>query len=131
MEKYFGPLKVKDVLNSDKKDLIVILFEDGSSELINKEMFDSVSKDTPVDLTDFVNEKMNFLVPKILSLLLVYNIELDDIKYMFRKLENSINMSLETAESVLWGKPIEKRTMLDVDNILQNKKVTLKEYLEK
>lgn len=129
MEQYFGPLKVRDILEPDENNLAIVLFEDGSSQLVNKEYFDAVSSDKPLDMTGFVNEKMNFLVPKILKVLLDYNIELDDIQYMVNKMHNSINMSLENAEATLWGKPISRRTMRDVDEVLMSKKVTLKDVL--
>lgn len=126
IDKYLEQDKIKDVeLLKEKtlrgKEVIKLTFEGGKEKVITQEVAIIQVSDQPKDATSIREELVKVMVAEILALLLERRIKIDDIDYLFLKLNESINLSLKIANDKLWGKDAHTRTIDDVENIIKEK----------
>lgn len=121
---FLGPDKIEKVEELDNGMVLVHLSDERKEEL-PKEMFAATASEEASDYTTLVNNRGNIVVEDIMAVFLKHNVKASEVNLFIRKLENSVNMVLSTADSILWGKDREDKTFLDIDRVIKSKKVTL------
>jgi len=127
VNKYLEQDKITDaVLLEEKttkgKEVIKLIFEGGKEKIITQEVAVIQVSDEPKDATSLREELMKVMVAEMLAILLERRIKINDIDYLFLKLNESINLTLKMANDKLWGKTSDEKTLDDVEKILIDKK---------
>ena len=126
VNKYLEQDKITDaVLLEEKttkgKEVIKLIFEGDKEKIITQEVAVIQVSDEPKDATAMREELMKVMVAEMLAILLERRIKINDIDYLFLKLNESINLTLKMANDKLWGKTSDEKTLDDVEKILTNK----------
>lgn len=116
---YYGEKKVISVTASTADtNRSEILFTDGSSINIPTKLLDiSVTKNSG-DLTKLWDKQTEAVTKEILKILLDYDLQLEQLDYLMNKLKNSIEMNIQDAGDILWGKKLSERRISDVNKVL-------------
>lgn len=116
---YYGEKKVMSVTTAtNDPNRSEILFTDGSSVNIPTKLLDvSVTKNAG-DLTKLWDKQTEAVSKEILKILLDYDLQLEQLDYLMNKLKNSIEMNLQDAGDILWGKKLSERRISDVNKVL-------------
>jgi hypothetical protein len=104
------------------KEVIKLIFEGGKERIITQEVAVIQISDEPKDATAVREDLMKVMVAEMLAVLLERRIKINDIDYLFLKLNESINLTLKMANDKLWGKTSDEKTLDDVEKILIEKK---------
>lgn len=104
------------------KEVIKLTFEGDKEKIITQEVAVIQVSDEPKDATTMREDLMKVMVAELLVVLLERRIKVDDIDYLFLKLNESINLTLKLANDKLWGKTSNEKTLEDVNKILIDKK---------
>jgi len=130
-KQFIGPKEVLGVAKTEKKitvneielgDLIEIQYVDGTKELMSQIMFDAVVKEEATDLTTLRQNRMFPVVNDLLTVMLKWNVKINELEFLFALTTASINDNLNKADKKLWNKTLSDRTMDDVDTVLKEKK---------
>ena len=124
--KYLEQDKIKEVILLEEKttkgkEVINLIFEGDKEKIITQEVAVIQVSDEPKDATAMREELMKVMVAEMLAILLERRIKINDIDYLFLKLNESINLTLKMANDKLWGKTSDEKTLDDVEKILTNK----------
>lgn len=119
---YYGPNKIDNVVNlEDKtyfgKERIRLEFKDKNIELPLAMAEVAVSKEAK-DLTGLVNLRIKPVVSRMLAILAEAELSIDEINYIMPDITESVNINIDKANKILWGKEKGEKTLLDVDKIL-------------
>ena len=126
VNKYLEQDKITDVILLEEKttkgkEVIKLIFEGDKEKIITQEVAVIQVSDEPKDATAMREELMKVMVAEMLAILLERRIKINDIDYLFLKLNESINLTLKMANDKLWGKTSDEKTLSDVEKILTNK----------
>lgn len=121
--KYLEQDKIKFVSDIDEKtykgkDMIRLIFENDKNKDLPVEVANYLISDSPIDATHFRDLVVKPLVGEIIGVLLERQIKIDDMDFLFLKINESINLSIQVASDKLWGKDSSEKTLADVDRIL-------------
>lgn len=124
--KYLEQDKIKSVsLLKEKtykgKDMVEIVLENKNKKSYPLEVLDMLVSDNEKDATAVREDLIRPMVGEIVGILLERQIKICDIDYLFLKINESINLTIEMANDKLWGKDQYTKTIADVDKILTNK----------
>ena len=124
--KYLEQDKITDAILLEEKttkgkEVIKLIFEGDKEKIITQEVAVIQVSDEPKDATAMREELMKVMVAEMLAILLERRIKINDIDYLFLKLNESINLTLNMANDKLWGKTSDEKTLSDVEKILTNK----------
>ena len=121
---YYGENKIENVVElKDKtyfgKDRIRLEFKDKEQNIeLPLEMAKTVVSKEPKDLTKLVVSRIKPAIARILAILTEAELSVDEINYLMPDITESVNINIDKANKVLWGKEKGEKTLLDVDKIL-------------
>jgi len=136
MEKLFiGPKEIKEVspiyseeYNNAQIELVDVTYVDGTKEKMTKAMYDISTTDKVSDWTKLLQQRGLVIIKEILALLLRWGVKVEEVNFFTNSVIQSINQSIQTAESKLWTKDVHTINLMDVDKVLKTK-VTLDDVL--
>lgn len=126
--KYFGPRKIKNVVESKEKTYLgkiklILSFEDGSEETYPLEVVEGLISETSIDLSELRDRRVKPVIEKLLVVLLESELTKEDLIYATGiKFTESLKGCEEKANEILWGKPNYQITLSDIDKILKKNK---------
>jgi DNA-binding transcriptional ArsR family regulator len=126
VDKYLGPTKITEAKMSERKtylgDVIIeVTLEHGIIKEIPLAMLRRMTTEGKSDLTKLRDAMVDPIIEKIIVVLLEAEIPFDDIDYTFTKAASTLNHHLTLATTKLWGKELQDRTLVDINNILNAK----------
>ncbi len=134
-KEYWGPdeIESKEEKNINGKDYIILKFVSGVYETVSKKAFDSGVTNEVSDLTNLRTRKSYPVVNAILEVLADYNVKLLDLNSILDLVAQSLNHNLDEAIDFKLNSNQFNRTMLDIENVLQekNKKLTINDVINK
>ena len=121
--KYIGLKKVKEVKLLDRKtylggNVVEVIYDDDTKEEFTQEMAEKIATEKTTDLTTLRDNFVKSVVEKMIVVLLEAEIQIVDIEFALAQVSNSLNMHLEKASEILWGKDLMKRNLADIQKIL-------------
>lgn len=124
--KYIGPNKIKDVSLLDRKtylggNVVKVRYKNKKKAEYPEEMVEKIALDKETDLTTLRDTFVKSVVEKMIVVLLESEIQIIDIEYALTKVSSSLNIHLDKANEILWGKEMTKRTLADINKILIKK----------
>lgn len=117
---YYGPTKITDIQEGpgDKKTLVL---DDGTKVLLSNKMIAEAVTNEPIDWTKLRDRRCFAVVKDILTVMLDWDIHIDEIEFVKARVTMSVNESLDQCDALLWNRPKGKQTMSDVDAVLRGK----------
>lgn len=97
-----------------------ISFKDGSSAIMSKLLYDVSVSDSEVDASTLRDNQMFAVVKEILKVLLLWDINTGDVEYAMSLTQTSLAEWAKAADIKKWGKPRNKVTISELDNVLKN-----------
>jgi len=125
--KYIGQRRIKSLENYNDMAFLVS-FDDGTHQLVSKLIIERIVTPKAVTASDLRNARILVIAEVVLQNLNDYNMELGELEQLCQTLKLSVEDSAYRANNILWG--VEYKTMMDVDKVLKDKKVTLEEMLK-
>ena len=124
--KYYEQNKIKEVeelktKTNRGKAMIKLVFENDKTQDLPVEVSTYLVKDEPIDATALREEVVKPLIAEIVEVLLERQIRIIDMDYLFLKLNDSINLSITSANNKIWGVTSEEKTLVDIDKVLMAK----------
>jgi hypothetical protein len=117
---YIGDKKIKE--NSTGPDgWENVVFEDGSTLRLPKRMYDNAISVKPEDPTTHRDRRVMPVVSELVALLMMWDIKISEVDYLFGLTSNFLNEKLEHAGAKVWKKQLTERTIGDVNDVLENK----------
>lgn len=126
---YIGLKKVKettDEVSPEGVNTVHVVYEDGSIEVLSKLMFDVVSSEVAVDLTQLRDKRVKPVVSAVLQVIRDWGIKIGELPYFSAVLQESLRTNEESALEELWRKWIPTLKSLDdvdyiaVDRVLRS-----------
>ena len=130
---YVGTKKVKSNETLDKKlstdeDLFKVDYEDGTSEVLTRKMFEGSISNEPVDDDDLLNSQFIAITTEILPILLNWGLKLNLIDTVLDRVGYSVKMNTrEVTDAVrdevfdrVFGKKFEDVNLSDLDSVLRS-----------
>ena len=124
--KFIGQRVIESVEDySDEAKLVI--FVDGSQEIISNILLEKTSSDEPRDETSLRDLRVTEMALAVLQLLTKYNMKLSEFEQLAGSINMSISDSFNKASVILWG--VETKSILDVDRVLKSNRLTLKDII--
>lgn len=125
-KQFIGQKEVKSSTVLEKKhrdtiEMTEVEYTDGTKETMPTKMFAASAKTDACDLTTLRYNRCEPVVKDILDLILSWGIRVDEIQYVTTILAQSVNNSINAAQTKLWKKESLDIDLLDVDNVLLDK----------
>lgn len=120
MAKFYGPKEIKDIIQDGENKSALVFTDDTQITLPNKMIAVAVTEEKS-DLTKLRDARCFPVVAEILSVLHSWDVKIDEIDFIDSRVIISVNESMKRAESVLWGKTDDEKTMEDVNGVLIRK----------
>lgn len=123
--KYVGPNKIKEVKETEEKTYLgntklELVYENGQTVLLPTDTVEAVMTEELSDLTKLREARVNPVVEKILVILTESELTNEDMDYAIGpKLTESLNMAVNQAQKILWGKEKHEVTLMDIDKVLK------------
>lgn len=126
-EQYIGGDQIKKIDKEYRKseldnNIYKVEFEDGTTRELHEEIFDKAITDKQSDLSSLREKTTEVMMERIIALLLEYEIQVEDISYIFERIVNSLNCSIDDVNTKLWGKDRYRVTVKDIDKFLKDGK---------
>lgn len=124
--KYFGQDKIKKATIVEGsttylgKPRIKLIFRSGKSEMMPLEVANSAVTDSSLDATQMTDKKIRPVVEKLLAILTEAELTMSEMNYLIPKLKRSIEVAVQLADEVYWGKERYKITLKDIDGVLKS-----------
>ena len=125
---YIADKKVKSYEKSEEHTtpsgsaLILVTYDDDSTEMLTEANFKAVSGYQKKDATERRNKLVKDAGAKIYALLMEYGPKLGEVDHIFNEAVRLTNDASEEAINTLWGvKHTHERSILDVNRILSDK----------
>lgn len=109
--------------------LIEITFEDGSKDTIPKMMYDRLVSLKSKDVNEFSHLRAAIMTDLIFSILQEYGMKWNEFQYISMLLKTSVEKHREAADKILYQKAREDVTLLDLYEILKDRKEILNSIL--
>lgn len=119
MSKFIGNKRIEN--EEEQGDFVVLTFKDGSTARLAKCMLEVSATRSPVDDTALWDRQLTPVAKEILNVLMKWNVQLDQMSYLVNLLQTSLQKNSDEANEFLWGHPKEKRTMADINDVLNKK----------
>lgn len=118
-KKYYGD---REILAAEKqKDgTVEISFAEGETLVLPQEMFEAAQTDEPIEPGELRQKRISPVAHEVLSVILKWDLLLDEMDPLFNLLITSVNGSLEEAEKKLWGVERSEKTFSDIDKVLRH-----------
>ncbi len=123
--KYVGPNKIITAEEAEEKTYLgntklKLVYENGQTVLLPTDTVEAVMTEELSDLTKLREARVNPLVEKILVILTESELTNEDMNYAIGpKLTESLNMAVNQAQKILWGKESHEVTLMDIDKVLR------------
>jgi len=101
----------------EERDTVTIYYEDGSTEVMDKKLFDLSKTDHPTDPTALRDRQMQPVARDILLVLFDWNVKVLDYDFVDSLVRTSLNEHMRAAEEKLWGKERTSIRMKDVNKV--------------
>jgi hypothetical protein len=135
-EQYFGEKQVQSLVKEDVKtysgkDILTVVYVDGSKELMSQASFDALVTDEKSDATNLQKRKFTFLVLKIAETLSEYDVKFGEIGQLMHLAGENLIAAANRASHYLWTKDsvpfipdgndaINNRSLLEADLIIRS-----------
>jgi hypothetical protein len=121
--KFIGDKKIKETFVADRKtylgkEVLAIIYEGNQTGELPAELAEKMATDEPTDATTLRDMQVNSVVEKMLAILLDSEIKIADVEYTLSKTSSSLQISLDKATEILWGKDLYERTLADINKVL-------------
>jgi len=116
-KKYYGKNEVKDIV-AYNDILSTVVLDNGEQILLSNKMIMVAITSEPIDLTKLRETRCFPVVSAILVLLHEWNVNINEVDFIFQRTIMSLNESLKKASDILWGKEQAKQTFEDVHKVL-------------
>jgi len=123
-EKFIGDKKILSTsLTSEKtpigSEIIKVLFEDGTSKLFPKALFERIQTDTPIDAGVLRKKWVDVVVNNTIILLQENDIRMEDMDYFMNTLLVSIDEKCNRANAALYGvEYYPQRGLLSIERVI-------------
>lgn len=122
LNKYYGPEKVKSVDEVDGKFIINFVDNKKNQPLkISKKILDISLTDKKSDWTDLKRVQLQAIAQDILSVMLVWDVKLEDVDGLNQLVVYSLNNNQAEAVDYMYGTKAQDRVMSDIDRVLMEK----------
>lgn len=123
-KKFIGIDKIKSLKLIERKtclgkDVYELTYTDGSKVELPKHVIEILTTEKSTDATALRELIIKPIVKDVLSVLLDYEIRLEDINFVLENTSAAITESVKQAVTKLFGKGFEDRTLEDIDEILK------------
>lgn len=125
---YLGPKKITVVEDTPAYDTgttsiprVKVTLEDGTIEVLAKQMFDVMVSEEPMDLTSLRDHRIQPVAKLMLETMLEWGIDVSEVNFITTTLAMSINQSIAAANSKLWGTPENSLNLIQIDEVLKRK----------
>lgn len=128
---FLGPLQIKDVLSIKEKTYlgnkkVILVLETDEQKDLPLEVAKSVITKERSDWTELREKWVIPIVEKLLVILTESELGNNDLHYALDvKLGESIKMASDEAQKILFGKPKEEVSLMDLEKILKKQKKCL------
>ena len=118
---YYGP---NEVLAAEEigEDRVRLNFEDEQPVELPKKMFEVVQTNKPIEVGELRDKRLILIANQILTVLLGWDIKIDEISPLMDRIVISVNEFTSEAENIKMGNPRSERTFTQIDSILRNGK---------
>lgn len=120
---YIGEKLVVRQLGLDG-DRVEITFDDKSVVVFPRKMFEASYSFEPTDATELQKKRVIAVQAEFMTLLLSWDMKLQDIFVLLNWSNNYLNDKHELADEKLWGNTNRERTIGDLERVLQTKSDT-------
>lgn len=122
---YIGQKKIKEF--KEEGEIVKITYEDNTTGILTKKMFEIVKSEETCDLTQLRDKRVEPIVKEVLEVLRDWGIRASELPYFFTKINESLVYNEDQAILGLWQKEndiksLEEVDLLMVDKVLKNKK---------
>lgn len=123
MEKYIGPKKVMGISEVEEKtplknEMIKVLFEDGTSQVMPKVRYELITTDTPSDLTTVQNKIRARVSAMLYSTLHEYGVLMGEVNGISDAMFDLVNNGYEKAREIKFGFEHLELPLIEINNIL-------------
>jgi hypothetical protein len=128
LNKHFGPFQIKGVKNTEEKtylgyDKIILVLDDDTEKTLPIEDLRFIATVEKSNLTELREKRVIPVVKKLLTILTESELGNSDLHYAIdMKLGESIKMASDCAQEVLFGKPKEEVSLMDLEKVLRRQK---------
>jgi ribosomal protein L17 len=117
MPKYYGATEIDHVnIVAEGSELVM---KDGTKTILSPKMAAAVITNEPIDLTTLREKRLHPVVEAILSLLLEWDVKINEIEYIYTLVTTSFNENYKAASDKAWGIAEADRKVSDVDRVLK------------
>jgi len=117
--KYIGLKPIKEIKEGDKTsngiEIVEVLYEDGTKEILSKLMYDKIVSEESCDLTQLRDKRLEPLVKETLVVLRNWGIKLSELTPFYALLNLSMQNNEKEALLELWQEVVP--TLQDPDDI--------------
>lgn len=110
-----------------EEGMILVSYEDGSTELISAELIEHIRTEEAIDATALRERSAQPIVKEILTVLHRFDPRVEDVTYILQTVGSSLMRNIISADDAFYGIPKEDRRVRLFHNILVKKNVEIPE----
>ena len=115
MPQFYGERKIRNL--KEEGDFIFLELDDETIKL-TKKMYEASVSPHRIDATELWEKQLSPVVKEILETMLKWDLGLGQLDYLINLIKSSLEHNLKKSNDILWGKPVEKRRLSDINEIL-------------
>jgi len=119
---FIGDKEIEKTLGVENSEYTNIEFKDRTFANLSNKMFNASVSEVPLDASALQDKRAAEVVKDILSLLLEWDIEMGDLRYILDMCYNSTSNWKEYCEEQLWGSKVNVIRMSKIQEILNSTK---------
>ena len=120
MSKFLGPKRIENQVEDG--DHVILEFKDGTKDRVSKKMLEISSTREPVDHTVLWDRQLSPVAHDILQVLFDWDVQLEQLEYLFNILKSSLEHNNVQAVEILFGNKKSERRISDIDRVLKKAK---------
>jgi hypothetical protein len=114
--KYIGENQIRGIGTGSKESIlghkiVEVVFDTAEVVEYLEDILPTIITEEKSNASDLQNNFNNYLVKKILEILVDAGIKITDVNPLLDKISNSVSMNISSVNDILWGKDLYKRTM--------------------